>query len=105
MGLGFRLLVSDGDNYARNAVASYLSGVERMSYIFRGTLYIQHTCERPRVSATTAIDHAHLAPELLVLGLERDSRRRQPFVHRGILQREYLARRVPPIDLIVRYSM
>lgn len=72
---------------------------------FRGTLYIQHTCERPRVSATTAFDHAHLAPELLVLGLERDSRHRQPFVHRGILQREYLARRVPPIDLIVRYSM
>lgn len=40
---------------------------------FRGTLYIQHTCERPRVSATTAFDHDHLAPELLVLGLERDS--------------------------------
>lgn len=44
-----------------------------------------HTCERPRVSATTAFDHDHLAPELLVLGLERDSRHRQPFVHRGIL--------------------
>lgn len=61
---------------------------------FRGTYILViceiHTCERPRVSATTAIDHAHLAPELLVLGLERDSRHRQPFVHRGILQRDTL---------------
>lgn len=55
MGLGFRLLVSDGDNYARNAVASYLSGVERMSYIF-SRYYIlvkDRACRRLRLLITT----------------------------------------------------
>lgn len=54
MGLGFRLLVSDGDNYARNAVASYLSGVERMSYIFsRYILVKDRACRRLRLLITT----------------------------------------------------
>lgn len=50
MGLGFRLLVSDGDNYARNAVASYLSGVERMSYIFSKYILVKdRACRRLRL--------------------------------------------------------
>lgn len=54
MGLGFRLLVSDGDNYARNAVASYLSGVERMSYIFsRYILVKDRACRRLRLLIMT----------------------------------------------------